>query len=331
MTLVIQFDDGTSCVSIGTEATGDRDGLSEREAQSVLTRWLAKEPWRGQLRRYAAAEMRVEARTDDALIDRVWAVMDARGMKIVRVKRQPPETNRSSLQSTGPKDSSTLRDEEEQPTSIEIQVLYEDGRPYGGCEIAIDIPGQDRCNAKLDGEGKVRLDPVPGSCTCVVTLPKALPMPDPHTEPLSPPNPNGSVLTVSRRNPGLVRMVTGKAHRIVIRRARVHLLQVEDLHFQVGRAILLADGEHPDEDEERGTTSGVTSLSVAAAVLKYVKEHREQQLLVAGHTDTTGSETFNADLSQARATNGSPSFGQSMTRASLLTRASPSPLDASLR
>jgi hypothetical protein len=84
---MIRFDDGASSYSLeqGTMQAGM--GPSEREIRQVLARWLSAEPWRTQLRMYIARELRVEARTDDALIDRICALREVRGLRLVRAER----------------------------------------------------------------------------------------------------------------------------------------------------------------------------------------------------------------------------------------------------
>jgi hypothetical protein len=87
MAPMILFDDGTSRYRLGPRSAADREELAERDARWVLERWMAREPWRSQLRRYVAHELRVEARTDEALLDRMCVLASARGLSLVMLDR----------------------------------------------------------------------------------------------------------------------------------------------------------------------------------------------------------------------------------------------------
>ncbi len=76
---------------------------------------------------------------------------------------------------------------------------------------------------------------------------------------------------------------------------RVGLLEVEDLCFATGRAVLFPGGW--------SRADGVTGLSVIAAALQHARLHPSRRLLVAGHTDARGSVAFNTVLSANRAQN----------------------------
>lgn len=67
---------------------------------------------------------------------------------------------------------------------------------------------------------------------------------------------------------------------------RAHVLELEDLVFCTDREILLPQ-----------------SLGALIVLVEFAREHPEKHILVAGHTDTKGSEAHNVALSERRAEN----------------------------
>lgn len=83
--------------------------------------------------------------------------------------------------------------------------------------------------------------------------------------------------------------------------ALVHVVEMEDLLFASGRAILMPDGGFDEDAKEEHARA--TGLHAIAAVLRHAAFHREQKLCVFGHTDTVGNEADNLLLSTDRALN----------------------------
>src|SRR5690606_15088499 len=84
---------------------------------------------------------------------------------------------------------------------------------------------------------------------------------------------------------------------------RVHAIDIEDLHFNFDRSVLLpdiasVDGSEPTLDERR-----ITGLGVVYAALVHAEQNPEQKLLVVGHTDPSGPTRYNQTLSEKRAEN----------------------------
>jgi hypothetical protein len=84
---------------------------------------------------------------------------------------------------------------------------------------------------------------------------------------------------------------------------RVHAIDIEDAHFNHDRSVLLpdlatVDGSEPALDERR-----ITGLGVIYAVLVHAENNPEQKILVVGHTDPSGPQSYNQTLSEKRAEN----------------------------
>jgi outer membrane protein OmpA-like peptidoglycan-associated protein/peptidoglycan hydrolase-like protein with peptidoglycan-binding domain len=75
------------------------------------------------------------------------------------------------------------------------------------------------------------------------------------------------------------------------------IVPITPAHFRTGSAVLLPEGEAPTKDVGTATTS-VGALAIA---LRFNEEHPGQKLLVAGHTDSVGSDASNDKLSTQRA------------------------------
>ncbi|MFV8750416.1 OmpA family protein [Nannocystaceae bacterium ST9] len=83
----------------------------------------------------------------------------------------------------------------------------------------------------------------------------------------------------------------------------IHGIDVEDSHFNHDRSVLLpdlasVDGSTPTLDERR-----ITGLGVIHAALAHAEANPEQKVLVVGHADPSGAESYNQTLSETRAEN----------------------------
>ncbi len=78
---------------------------------------------------------------------------------------------------------------------------------------------------------------------------------------------------------------------------KLHFVELADAHFRLNSAVVLPEGEAPSEDEHEAFTSAGTFGSVLA----FAQGHPDKRLVVAGHTDTSGSEKNNQTLSEERA------------------------------
>jgi len=110
--------------------------------------------------------------------------------------------------------------------------------------------------------------------------------------------------TINRRDTGRVGgLRTGSLSTITARSFRGQMVEMEDVNFHHDSAVLLpdfGDSAPADGSEEQNR---VTGLAVLYACYRQVREHPEQKLLIAGHTDRSGSDAYNVTLSQLRGDN----------------------------
>lgn len=100
---------------------------------------------------------------------------------------------------------------------------------------------------------------------------------------------------------GTWNLSAGAMHTLQIAPLRTALIEVEDAHFHHDSAVLLPD--FAGDPNAVGTGGRTTGIAVLAACLLHARSHPEQKLLSAGHTDTSGDDAYNIDLSQLRADN----------------------------
>ncbi len=84
---------------------------------------------------------------------------------------------------------------------------------------------------------------------------------------------------------------------------RIHFLELHDGLFRTNSCVMLPEGETPigKEEGQASEHESLTSVGVIAHALRFSEEHEGKSLLVAGHTDTTGTVDFNQTLSEERA------------------------------
>jgi hypothetical protein len=99
-------------------------------------------------------------------------------------------------------------------------------------------------------------------------------------------------------------LATGKHHRVLVRRFRAGVLDFEDVHFHFDSAVLLPDfGDCGVGSADASDANRVTGLAAVRSVYLQAEENPAQKLLIAGHTDRSGSSSYNLQLSTLRADN----------------------------
>lgn len=92
----------------------------------------------------------------------------------------------------------------------------------------------------------------------------------------------------------------GAVHRLVVERVRAHLLELEDAHFHFDSVVLQAKPRRTVTADGGGD---ITGIAVIAAALRFSEQHPGKRLKLIGHTDTSGSRSYNQTLSEDRAKN----------------------------
>jgi len=79
---------------------------------------------------------------------------------------------------------------------------------------------------------------------------------------------------------------------------KVTFVELADAHFRTDSAVVLPEGENPDQ---AGEHEALTSAGLIATALRFNEENPGRTVLVAGHTDTAADAGFNQKLSEERA------------------------------
>ena len=95
---------------------------------------------------------------------------------------------------------------------------------------------------------------------------------------------------------------TGEHHRVVVHRYKVAMVEVEDLHFHHDSAVMMPDRDPVDVVDAKSGTD-LTALVILRACYLYAKEHPGKKVVCLGHTDRSGDDPYNLELSKQRAHN----------------------------
>jgi len=166
---MIRFHDGTSSYALRPRSGEGPELPSEREARSVLTRWLAVEPWRAQLQWFATHEIRVDARTDDALVDRIWALLSARGLVLSRDERMSLQDPSAPLEGAEMLAEPLQATREDETHWIHVIVVDQDDRPLAGVRYRIELTDGRVREGRTTAEGGIYFDEIPAGA-CKVSL-----------------------------------------------------------------------------------------------------------------------------------------------------------------
>jgi hypothetical protein len=123
----------------------------------------------------------------------------------------------------------------------------------------------------------------------------------------------GTPVTVKKMDEG-VTLGSGTAHNIVIEPRTISVLQIEDVLFNLNSAILLPSNPADRTSiKQISNNSGlqltqeiqtsqnlITGIGVIYSVYKFLEAHPEKEIIVAGHTDTSGEIKYNFQLSELR-------------------------------
>jgi len=100
-------------------------------------------------------------------------------------------------------------------------------------------------------------------------------------------------------------LLSGQINKFFVKTgSEVTVIEMEDINFHFDSAVLLPD--YGTDEPQPGTEeqNRITGLGVIFACFKQAeKKEFLQKILIAGHTDKKGSQSYNLTLSQQRAEN----------------------------
>ena len=193
-------------------------------------------------------------------------------------------------------------------TWVEVRVVDDNENPISGKKARLHLT-DGRVVEKLLGEdGLVRADEIPaGVCKFVLPVKDRAEWLDPNAPP--PPQdpkelPEGHWLVrkkIKPPGPEVPSLRTGEVHTVVVGRKIAEQLEIDDALFRLMSAVLLPEAQNPDAAPTEPDGSRPTAMDLLAASLRYADLHRDRKILITGHTDTSGGDEYNQDLSEYRA------------------------------
>lgn len=118
------------------------------------------------------------------------------------------------------------------------------------------------------------------------------------------PNTSSAETAITRRDYDRVfDRPTNEHHTFMLRDFRLKLLEVEDVHFHFDSAVMMPDYGTCDEIRDAADENHVSGLAVLRACYLHAERMPSAKLLIAGHTDRSGSAAYNLELSELRANN----------------------------
>jgi outer membrane protein OmpA-like peptidoglycan-associated protein len=96
---------------------------------------------------------------------------------------------------------------------------------------------------------------------------------------------------------------TGAEHEFRLSRMQGLLLEVEDVHFHFDSAVMMPDYGDCTASVDAADANHISGLAVLRACYLHAERMPSNQILIAGHTDRSGSDSYNLELSRKRANN----------------------------
>jgi hypothetical protein len=96
---------------------------------------------------------------------------------------------------------------------------------------------------------------------------------------------------------------TEEIHQFKLIRHKGEILEMEDVLFHFDSAVMMPEWEPEDPDYKNTLPYRISGINVLGVCYKHVEDNPSLQVLISGHTDTTGSESYNLKLSELRASN----------------------------
>lgn len=102
--------------------------------------------------------------------------------------------------------------------------------------------------------------------------------------------------------------ITNRKNEVILKMVKMHILEMEDVLFHLNSCVVMpenpqgkssSDGNMESSDE----SLDITGIKALAIVFKQFEFDPSKRMIIAGHTDTSGTDEFNFKLSDERAKN----------------------------
>lgn len=101
---------------------------------------------------------------------------------------------------------------------------------------------------------------------------------------------------------------SNKKNEIVLKKVEMHILEMEDVLFHLNSCVMMPEnpqGASSSDGNSSGADSNskVSGIKALSLVFKFFESEPDKRMIIAGHTDTSGTAAFNFKLSEERAKN----------------------------
>ena len=194
-------------------------------------------------------------------------------------------------------------------TWIEVRVVDDNNNPISGKRARLHLTDGRVVEKVLEDDGLVRGDEIPaGVCKFVLPVKDRKEWIDPDAPaPAEDPKelPKGHWIVrkhIEPPGPEVEGLETGESHVVVVGRKIVEQLEIDDALFRLMSAVLLPEAQNPGAAPTEPDGTRPTTLDLLAASLRYAQLHpKDRKILITGHTDTSGGDEYNENLSEFRA------------------------------
>jgi OmpA family len=193
-------------------------------------------------------------------------------------------------------------------TWIEIRVVDDNNNPISGRRARLHLTDGRVVEKILGDDGLIRVDEtVAGVCKLVLPVRDLTEWIDPSAPaPAQDPRdiPDGHWIVrrdIKPPGPEVEGLETGESHVVVVGRKIVEQFEIDDALFRLMSAVLLPEGQSPGADPTEPDGTRPTTIDLLAASLRYAELHPNRKILISGHTDTSGGDEYNQNLSEFRA------------------------------
>ncbi len=191
---------------------------------------------------------------------------------------------------------------------IEVCVVDDNDKPISGKPARLHATDGRVVEEVLGQDGLVRADDIlEGVCKFVLPVKDRAEWIDPNAAPpAEDPKelPEGHWIVrkhIKPPGPEVPNLRTNEKHKVIIGRKIVEQLEIDEALFRLMSAVLLPEAQEPDSAPTEPDGTRPTSMDLLAASLRYAELHPDRKILITGHTDTSGGDEYNQDLSEYRA------------------------------
>ena len=193
-------------------------------------------------------------------------------------------------------------------TWIDVRIVDDNDKPMAGKRARLHLADGVVIEKVLGDDGSIRADEtITGACKLVLPVKDRTEWIDPDAPaPAEDPKELPEGHWIVRQNieppgPEVTELRTGESHKVVVGRKIAEQLEFDDALFRLMSAVLLPEAQNPGAAPTEPDGTRPTAMDLLAASLRYAELHPDRKVLITGHTDTSGGDEYNQDLSEFRA------------------------------